>query len=56
MPEKTRAYIYRVLVAVGTVVTGYGLISTNELATWLGLVTAILNLMPMANTSTDDAS
>lgn len=56
MTEKTRAYIYRVLAAVGTVVTAYGLISTNELATWLGLVTAILNIMPIANTSTHNAS
>jgi len=56
MNEKTRAYIYRILVAVGTIVTTYGLISTNELATWLGLVTAILNIMPMANTSTDEPS
>lgn len=52
MSEKTRAYIYRILIAVGTIVTAYGLITTEQLAVWLGLATAILNIMPAANTST----
>ena len=54
MTEKQRAYIYRILIAVGTLVMGYGFINANELAMWLGLVTAILNIMPSANTSTGD--
>lgn len=54
MNQKTRAYIYRILVAVGTLVAGYGLINANELALMLGVVTAVLNIMPTANTSTTD--
>lgn len=50
--EKTRAYIYRVLVAVGVLLTGYGVISGNELTLWLGVATAVLNVMPAANTTT----
>jgi len=50
--EQVRAYIYRILTAVGTLVMGYGFITTNELALWLGLATAVLNIMPSANTST----
>jgi len=51
MNQTTRAYIYRILIAVGTIATGYGLLTTNELALWLGLATAVLNIMPAANTS-----
>ena len=54
MTEKQRAYTYRILIAVGTLVVGYGLITANELALWLGVVTAVLNIMPSANTSTGD--
>lgn len=50
MNETQRAYTYRILIAVGTVASGYGLITTNEVALWLGLATAILNIMPAANT------
>lgn len=50
--EKTRAYIYRVLVAVGLLLVGYGIISGNELTLWLGVATAALNIMPVANTNT----
>jgi hypothetical protein len=52
--EKTRGYIYRILVAVGAVVAGYGLITAEELALWLGVATAVLNIMPAANTSISD--
>lgn len=51
MTEQTRAYIYRILIAIGAVVAGYGLISSEELALWLGVATAVLNIMPAANTS-----
>jgi hypothetical protein len=50
--ERTRAYIYRVLIAVGAVVGAYGLLSADEIAVWLGLAGVVLNLMPAANTST----
>lgn len=52
MNEQTRAYIYRILIAVGAIVTGYGLVTSEELATWLGLATAVLNIMPASNTPT----
>jgi hypothetical protein len=50
MTETQRAYTYRILIAVGTLATGYGLITADEVALWLGLATAILNIMPAANT------
>lgn len=50
MTETTRAYIYRILIAVGTIATAYGLATADQLAVWLGLATAILNIMPAANT------
>jgi hypothetical protein len=56
MNQKTRAYIYRILIAVGTLVAGYGLITPNELALWLGVITAALNILPAANTTTSDES
>lgn len=51
MTETTRAYIYRILIAVGTVALGYGLITADQIAVWLGLATAVLNIMPAANTT-----
>lgn len=50
MTETQRAYTYRILIAIGTLATGYGLITADEVALWLGLATAILNIMPAANT------
>jgi hypothetical protein len=50
MNETQRAYTYRILIAIGTLATGYGLITADEVALWLGLATAILNIMPAANT------
>ena len=52
LSEKTRAYIYRILVAVGLLLVGYGILSGDELALWLGVATAALNIMPTANTTT----
>jgi hypothetical protein len=48
--EARRAYIYRILLAVGALAAGYGIIADNELALWLGVATSILNIMPVANT------
>jgi hypothetical protein len=50
--EQVRAYIYRVLIAIGVLLSGFGLISGDQLALIMGLVVAILNIMPSANTST----
>jgi len=50
MTETTRAYIYRILIAVGTIALAYGLITADQIAVWLGLATAVLNIMPAANT------
>ena len=50
MTETTRAYIYRILIAIGTIATGYGLNTADEVALWLGLATTVLNIMPAANT------
>jgi len=48
--EARRAYIYRILLAVGALAAGYGLVTDNDLALWLGVATSILNIMPVANT------
>ena len=52
-----RAYIYRVLIALGSVALVWGLVTGEQLAAILGAVAAILNVMPALNTSTksDDA-
>lgn len=52
LSEPVRAYIYRILIAVGAAAVAYGLLSSEELAVWLGVATAVLNIMPAANTST----
>lgn len=51
MTEQTRGYIYRILIAVGTLVASYGFLTADELALWIGVATAALNIMPTANTS-----
>lgn len=52
LTPEVRAWIYRILVAVGALVAGYGFISGEQLALWLGVVTALLNIMPTGFTST----
>jgi hypothetical protein len=56
--ETVRAYIYRVLIALGSVALVWGLVTGEQLAAILGAVAAVLNIMPAMNTSTksDDAS
>jgi hypothetical protein len=49
-PE-VRGWIYRILIAVGAVLVTYGVLSADELAVWLGVVVAVLNVMPSVNTS-----
>lgn len=50
--QQVRAYIYRVLMAAGVVALVYGLLTESEIATWLGLAGAVLNILPVANTKT----
>lgn len=50
--QEVRAYIYRVLIAVGALLATYGYLTQEQLAQIVGLVTVVLNVMPAANTST----
>jgi len=53
MNEATRAYIYRVLLAVQPLVLFYGIASQAEIALWLGVISAALGLgLASKNTST----
>jgi len=49
--DRTRAYIYGILVAAGAIALTYGIVSSEELAVWLGLGGSILgNGLAFANT------
>jgi hypothetical protein len=48
--QQVRGYIYRTLIAVGAIVGFYGVMSANEVASWLGLAAVVLNILPTANT------
>lgn len=50
--EKTRAYIYRVLLAISPVVAFYGFLTQEELTLWLGVASTVLNILPAMNTTT----
>ena len=53
MSESTRAYIYRILVALSLLVVARGLVSESEVTLWLGVAAAVLgNGLAVANTST----
>ena len=52
--EKTRAYIYRVLLAVSPLVAFYGYLTQEEIALWLGVASTALNIMPVLNTTTKE--
>lgn len=53
MTEKTRAYIYRVFLALAAVAVGYGLFTDAQAALWIGVATAVLgNGLAAKNTST----
>jgi hypothetical protein len=58
MTEPVRAYIYRILIALGSVALVWGVVTGEQLAAILGAVAAVLNIMPAMNTSTksDDAA
>lgn len=44
MSKTTRAYIYAILIAIGPLVSFYGLASQEEIALWLGLGGTILGV------------
>lgn len=51
--EATRAWIYRVLVAVVPILVFYGAVDESQIAVWLGLASSVLGLgMASMNTST----
>ena len=51
--EATRAYVYRVLVALVPVLIAYGVVDSRQVAVWLGLASAFLGFgLASANTST----
>ena len=51
--QQTRAYIYRVLVALVPILVAYGVVDSRQVAVWLGLASAILGFgLASANTST----
>lgn len=52
--EKTRAYIYRVLLAVSPLVAFYGFLTQEEITLWLGVLSTVLNVLPALNTTTKD--
>jgi hypothetical protein len=56
IPEATRAWIYRICVAVVPLLTGYGVIEDSRAALWLGVAGAFLgfgsSLLAASNTST----
>ena len=56
--ETTRAWLYRVSLAVITILIGYGILAEGEAANWALLVGAVLGfgdgLLATANTSTDE--
>lgn len=51
--ETTRAYIYRVLVALVPILVFYGALDESQVAVWLGLASSVLGFgLASANTST----
>jgi hypothetical protein len=52
LTPEVRAWIYRVLIAVGAIVAGYGFMTSDQVALWIGLAGVVLNIMPTTFTST----
>jgi hypothetical protein len=56
MTETTRAYIYRILLALSPIVVFYGLATAEEVALWVALIANALGVaLAVANTSTEAA-
>jgi hypothetical protein len=57
MTEKTRAYLYRVALALLAVAGAYGLIGPDDTPVWVNVVSAVLGIgaagLATANTSTN---
>jgi hypothetical protein len=54
MTEATRAYIYRVLLALQPLIVAYGLTTDTEAVLWLSVVSAFLGTgLAAKNTSTE---
>lgn len=49
--EAVRGWVYRVLLAVGVLVAGFGWLASDKVALIMGVVVAVLNIMPVGNTS-----
>lgn len=55
LDEATRAYFYRISLAVMPILTFYGAIEENAASLWSGLVVAVLNIgLAVRNTSTSE--
>ena len=52
LTEPVRAYIYRVLIALGSCAIIWGVLTGEQLAAILGACAAVLNILPALNTST----
>lgn len=53
MSEVTRAWVYRVLLAIVAVAVIYGLVTEEQAAAWVGVVSALVgNGLATLNTST----
>lgn len=50
--EAFRAYVYRVLLALGSAAVFYGIATQEEIVMWTGILATVFNIMPAANTST----
>ena len=48
---EVRGWIYRVLIAAGVWVAGFGWATSDQIALVMGVVVAVLNIMPAGNTS-----
>ena len=56
MSEQTRAYIYRILIALAPAAVLYGIASEQEVAVWIAVAAAVLgNGLAAVNTSTHPA-
>ena len=55
MNETTRAWIYRVLLALQPLIVAYGLATETEAVLWVGVASAVLGTgLASLNTSTSD--
>lgn len=50
LTPEVRGWIYRVLIAVGVLVAGFGWATSDQVALVMGVVVAVLNVMPAGNT------